>query len=106
MSFPSYRRVVTIVTKRLSHIDKFKAYRILFCGKKQELEKERVKNVTERLQEWHSSINKRLLQYIGHDTTASGISWTLYHLATHPEEQEKARQEVNSVIGSDGSLEW
>ncbi|XP_078657954.1 cytochrome P450 4F4-like [Branchiostoma floridae x Branchiostoma belcheri] len=34
----------------------------------------------------------------GHDTTASGLSWTLYNLARHPEYQERCRQEANSVL--------
>eukprot|EP01104_Vermistella_antarctica_P007252 TRINITY_DN1800_c0_g1_i2.p1 TRINITY_DN1800_c0_g1~~TRINITY_DN1800_c0_g1_i2.p1 ORF type:complete len:463 (-),score=99.52 TRINITY_DN1800_c0_g1_i2:67-1455(-) len=35
----------------------------------------------------------------GHDTTASGISWTLYHLAAHPDVQEKAYEEIDRVLG-------
>eukprot|EP00058_Branchiostoma_floridae_P025593 XP_002611083.1 hypothetical protein BRAFLDRAFT_205999 [Branchiostoma floridae] len=34
----------------------------------------------------------------GHDTTASGLSWTLYNLAKHPEHQERCRQEARSVL--------
>ncbi|XP_078575830.1 cytochrome P450 4F2-like [Branchiostoma floridae x Branchiostoma japonicum] len=34
----------------------------------------------------------------GHDTTASGLSWTLYNLARHPEHQERCRQEARSVL--------
>jgi len=34
----------------------------------------------------------------GHDTTASAISWCLYHLAKHPEYQQKARDEVDRVL--------
>ncbi|KAI8510140.1 hypothetical protein Bbelb_125680 [Branchiostoma belcheri] len=34
----------------------------------------------------------------GHDTTASGLSWTLYNLARHPEYQERCRQEARSVL--------
>ena len=34
----------------------------------------------------------------GHDTTTSGISWTLYCLAKYPEHQEKVREEVKNVL--------
>ena len=34
----------------------------------------------------------------GHDTTTSGISWTLYCLAKYPEHQEKIRKEVRNVL--------
>ena len=34
----------------------------------------------------------------GHDTTTSGISWTLYCLARYPEHQEKVREEVRNVL--------
>ncbi|XP_075840344.1 cytochrome P450 4F6-like isoform X3 [Microtus pennsylvanicus] len=34
----------------------------------------------------------------GHDTTASGLSWTLYNLARHPEYQERCRQEVWELL--------
>ncbi|XP_064237775.1 cytochrome P450 4F11-like isoform X3 [Aotus nancymaae] len=34
----------------------------------------------------------------GHDTTASGLSWVLYHLSRHPEYQERCRQEVLELL--------
>ncbi|XP_074240565.1 cytochrome P450 4F2 isoform X3 [Saimiri boliviensis] len=34
----------------------------------------------------------------GHDTTASGLSWVLYHLAKHPEYQERCRREVQELL--------
>ncbi|XP_053441875.1 cytochrome P450 4F3 [Nycticebus coucang] len=34
----------------------------------------------------------------GHDTTASGLSWVLYHLAKHPEYQQRCRQEVQKLL--------
>ena len=34
----------------------------------------------------------------GHDTTASGLQWTLFFLAKHPDLQEKCRQEVRSCL--------
>ena len=34
----------------------------------------------------------------GHDTTTSGLCWTLYCLAQHPDHQQKVREEVNSIL--------
>jgi cytochrome P450 len=37
----------------------------------------------------------------GHETTANGLSWALFLLATHPEVRRKLRAELRSVIGRD-----
>ncbi|XP_021482293.1 cytochrome P450 4A14-like [Meriones unguiculatus] len=42
----------------------------------------------------------------GHDTTASGISWIFYALATHPEHQQRCREEVQSILGDETSITW
>ncbi|KAM9330161.1 cytochrome P450 4B1-like [Gastrophryne carolinensis] len=42
----------------------------------------------------------------GHDTTASGVAWTLYCMAQHPEHQQRCRQEVREVLGDRKTLEW
>jgi len=39
-----------------------------------------------------------LYLFIGHDTTASAISWTLYSLAEHPEIQKKIQKEIDEVL--------
>ena len=50
--------------------------------------------------------NAHYLHVSGHDTTASGISWTLYNLACHPEIQEKVRKEVEELLGARHDLKW
>ncbi|XP_065920516.1 cytochrome P450 4F4-like [Dysidea avara] len=42
----------------------------------------------------------------GHDTTASGISWTLYCLAKYPVHQEKCREEIWSILNGRDTFEW
>ncbi|XP_029332102.1 cytochrome P450 4A10 isoform X3 [Mus caroli] len=42
----------------------------------------------------------------GHDTTASGVSWIFYALATHPEHQQRCREEVQSLLGDGSSITW
>ena len=42
----------------------------------------------------------------GHDTTASGISWSLHDLAANPECQEKVVQELREVLGDRQDVKW
>lgn len=35
----------------------------------------------------------------GHDTTTSGITWTLYSIATHKSIQNKLHEEIDRVLG-------
>uniref|UniRef100_G1S328 Cytochrome P450 family 4 subfamily A member 11 n=1 Tax=Nomascus leucogenys TaxID=61853 RepID=G1S328_NOMLE len=42
----------------------------------------------------------------GHDTTASGISWIFYALATHPKHQERCREEIHGLLGDGASITW
>ena len=44
--------------------------------------------------------------FVGHDTVASGTSWTLYTLGNHPEIQKQCRDEIRSVLGERDSIEW
>jgi hypothetical protein len=44
--------------------------------------------------------------YLGHDTTASAISWAIYSLAKYPEIQEKVHQEAVEILGERQQLEW
>eukprot|EP00058_Branchiostoma_floridae_P027881 XP_002613372.1 hypothetical protein BRAFLDRAFT_68358 [Branchiostoma floridae] len=42
----------------------------------------------------------------GHDTTASGLAWTLYCLARHPGHQEKCRKEAQEVLQGETEVTW
>lgn len=42
----------------------------------------------------------------GHDTTAAGITWTLYNLAQYPEYQEMCRKEVDAVLSEKDEMDW
>ena len=45
---------------------------------------------------------------VGHDTTASGINWILYALASHPDYQQTAREEIDGILDGkeDKYLDW
>eukprot|EP00983_Pelagomonas_calceolata_P064896 1148344-Pelagomonas_calceolata.AAC.2 len=43
---------------------------------------------------------------MGHENISSHISWVLYLLAAHPEEQEKAYREVKAAMDESVGLEW
>uniref|UniRef100_A0A0D9S7D2 Cytochrome P450 family 4 subfamily A member 11 n=1 Tax=Chlorocebus sabaeus TaxID=60711 RepID=A0A0D9S7D2_CHLSB len=42
----------------------------------------------------------------GHNTTASGISWILYALATHTKHQQRCREEIQGLLGDGASITW
>ncbi|XP_062570263.1 leukotriene-B4 omega-hydroxylase 3-like [Saccostrea cucullata] len=42
----------------------------------------------------------------GHDTTSSSMSWAIYSLAKHPEEQETLYKEVMEVLNGRDKLQW
>ena len=39
-----------------------------------------------------------LYHFIGHDTTTSGTSWTLYEIARHPDVQHAVYKEISEVL--------
>ncbi|XP_028640422.1 cytochrome P450 4A10-like isoform X2 [Grammomys surdaster] len=42
----------------------------------------------------------------GHDTPASGISWVFYALATHPDHQQRCREEIQGLLGDGSTITW
>ncbi|XP_046556782.1 ultra-long-chain fatty acid omega-hydroxylase-like [Haliotis rubra] len=46
--------------------------------------------------------------FAGHDTTTSGISWLLYHLAKYPDHQSRVQQEIDTVLTGQSLdyIEW
>ena len=42
----------------------------------------------------------------GHDTTASGISWILYTLASYPVHQQRCQEEIQSLLVDGASITW
>ena len=57
----------------------------------------------------HFEVPSSILAILGHDTTASSISWTLYSLAEHPDIQHKCREEIDEILqerGEDAEITW
>lgn len=56
----------------------------------------------------HKEIRDELDTFVfeGHDTVTSGISWALYNLAIHPDQQEICRNEVINVLAGRNRVEW
>ena len=52
----------------------------------------------------HAEVDK--VMFKGHETTTSGISWILYALASHPEHQQRCREEIQSLLGDGASITW
>lgn len=46
--------------------------------------------------------------FSGHDTTTSGMCWTLYLLAKHPEHQRECQREINELMEGreNRDLQW
>lgn len=45
------------------------------------------------------------ISWVGHDTTASAISWILLSLAEHPDFQRKCQDEIDKVVSETDSGE-
>ncbi|KAL2122829.1 hypothetical protein VTJ04DRAFT_3284 [Mycothermus thermophilus] len=48
----------------------------------------------------HETMRDQIMTFLGagHDTTATGVAWTVHLLATHPEIQEKLRREIADAM--------
>ncbi|OWK04804.1 hypothetical protein Celaphus_00002574 [Cervus elaphus hippelaphus] len=45
-----------------------------------------------------------MFMFKGNDTTASGISWILYTLASHPVHQQRCQEEIQSLLEDGASI--
>ncbi|OWK04894.1 hypothetical protein Celaphus_00002568, partial [Cervus elaphus hippelaphus] len=50
----------------------------------------------------HAEVEKFMFK--GHDTKASGISWILYALVSHPVHQQRCLEEIQSLLGDGTSI--
>ena len=57
---------------------------------------------------WFCWTFRCLLWFSGHDTTTSGVCWTLYLLAKHPECQQRCQREIDALLEGrqNGDLLW
>ena len=47
-----------------------------------------------------------MFMFKDHDTTASGISWILCTLASHPKHQQRCLEKIQSLLGDVASITW
>ncbi|KAK3084796.1 hypothetical protein FSP39_019179 [Pinctada imbricata] len=45
-------------------------------------------------------------RWLGHDTTASAISWAAYYLGKYPEEQQKVYEEIKQTTKGEENFTW
>jgi cytochrome P450 len=50
--------------------------------------------------------NVQTCMWAGHESTAAALSFLLYELSSRPDVQQKLRDEVTSVVGANGCLEY
>ena len=44
--------------------------------------------------------------FAGHDSTSSSLSWCLYNLAKHPQQQQRCREEITALMKGEQHLTW
>jgi cytochrome P450 family 4 subfamily B polypeptide 1 len=112
-----YRRAVSYIHRRTEEIIQERRMSLLRKEEQKRLKEKRRLDLLDVLltaryedgtcmpdEQIRNEVNTFLFE--GHDTTACGLSWSLYCLAKYPEHQEKCRQEVLKVLGDRTELEW